>query len=201
MAKRISITSRFIADSKKLVSTFGAVRKDSFQKYLETTFDISANGAEQIIESLLRLRDFVLAKYSGTTIIKTSKEKTANYDCLDAFEAYLSIYEEEKAADPDSEVTVMKTGLPSDFVLGTTSGYVYDMIINNDRGPQKVKLLEKSDKKRYRNQVTLFVFTSGTDLSKEKAPALPGKYRLAVVRRSDNGKARCALGKIEGKNE
>ena len=197
--KRVSVSRFFIKESRELVSCFGAVRYDSFIRYLELYFDISADGASRIVEKLLAKQYFVKANYSATAIIKNDKSETANYDSLDAFEAYLGIFEEEKHKNPENEVSAMKTELPTDFVFYSTSGFIYDVIINNDRGAQKVKLLEKAEKKKYKDQITLFVFPSGADLSSARPPALPGKYRLAVVRRSDSGRATCAIGAIEGK--
>lgn len=201
MPRRISITRGFIDEKRNLVDCFGAVRFDSFVRYLELVFGISTASALQITEQLLKRQFFVKTRYSATSIIKTDKEKRANYDNLDAFDVYLCILEEELAKDPESEVFVEKKGLPVDFVLSTTSGIIYDMIINNDRGPQKLKLLEKADRKKYKDQVTLFVFTSGTRPEELKAPSIPGKHRFAVVRRSESGRATCAASAIEGKNE
>lgn len=198
MAKRIVITNRYIQESQAVVSSFGSVRASSFLRYIALTLEASPDASVKIMNGLLRNRHFVKTSYSGTDIIKLSEERTASYDGLDAFEAYLSVLEEEKATDPDADVMVRKTKMPTDYVFGTTSGLIYDVIINNERGPQKVKMLEKTDTKRYKNQITLFVYTSGTDLAEQKKPALPGKSRIGVVRRDRTGRAKCMLSAMEG---
>lgn len=202
MNRRISITDRFVDDVRFLVNEFGAVRYDSLVRYLEIYFDISREAAVKIAEMFLQKEIFVKVKYSGTTIVKTEKAKrSANYDNLDAFVVYCKILEEEKEKGAENDVTAEHTGLPTDFVFASTTNLIYDVIINNDKGGQKLKLLEKSDKKRYKNQITLFVIPSGTDIDGFKAPNIKGKHRLALVRRSDKtGTATCAIAETQGEN-
>ena len=200
MAKRVSITRGFIEELKDLISCFRGVRYDSFVRYMEIALSVSSDAAYQIVEELLQRQHFVKIKYSGTTVIKLSKTDSVVYDYLDAFEAYLFILAEEKEKNAAADATVMSGGVVSDFVIATTSGLVYDLILSNDKGGQRLKILERADKKRYKNQITLFVFTSGTNLAEAKAPAIKGKHRMAVVRRSNTGRATCVAGEIEGKN-
>ena len=200
MAKRVSVTRGFISDINDILKCFGAVRYTSFLRYLELCLDITPDAAVKIAEKLLARQNIVKANYSATPIVKRDERATANYDRLDAFEAYLFILDEEKKKDPRNDVTAFRTDIPTDFLFYTATGIMYDVIINNDKGAQKVRLLDRTDKRKHKNQILLFVYPSGADITGLTPPVLPGRHRLAVVRRQASGKATCVAGEVTGEN-
>ena len=202
--KEIKITRRFLSDTSQLIKVFGAIRYDSFLLYLCLYFGICKETAEDLTEKFLQARIITKAKYADTHILKADKKERASSDKLDAFDVYLAVMKEEKEKGEENEVAAVRTDLPEDYIFDTTTGLMYDVIINNDRGAQKLRLLEKFEKKRKKGEITLFVYPSRipSEELRGKKPVLFGSHRLGIVRKSpETGIATCILTDTEGKND
>lgn len=203
--KEIKITRRFISETLQLLKVFGTVRYESFLLYLCLYFGIGKETSEDLTEKLLQARIITKAKYADTHIIKVDKKERASSDKLDAFDVYLAVMKEEKEKGTENEVAAVRMDLPEDFIFYTTTGFMYDVIINDDRGAQKLRLLEKFEKKRKKGEIILFAYPSripSEELKGLKKPVISGRHRLAIVRKSpETGIATCILTDIEGKDD
>lgn len=197
----LAIKQDFINQCTEVLHEFGAVRYDSFVRFIEMTLDVPTECAEEILEKMEERRDIFTTTYAGTAIVKLETSDRAANKNLDAFDAYLCITVREKAEKETRQAFANKAIFPIDFTIYVSSGRVYYMLLYDKFFAQKLSIYERKQLDKAVDPVTLVVFPVGTNLEKTSLPKFKGKYRLAVVRKSRNGLTVCQATEIYGEKE
>lgn len=187
----LAITEDFIDQCTEMLQEFGAVRYDSFIRFIEIMLEISTDCAESIAAKMEERGDIFTTAYADTTIVKLERRDLSVYRDLDAFDAYLCIMQKEKEESEKNSCYANRAAFPIDFSIYVTSGRVYYVILYDDHFLQKMSIYERKMLDDAADPVTLIVFPVGTNLKNARTPALKGKYRYAVVRKSRGGLTAC----------
>lgn len=201
MAKtRIDVPLDFIEQSTETLSEFGAVRQDSFLRFIEAMLGVTKDVAEMVLAKMVERRDVYVTKYIDTKIVKTDEKHMTTYKYLDAFDAYVFILTEARDSDDVKRTAFAnKASFPADFTIYDTKGIIYTAFMYDAHLAQKLSVFEKK-KNPKKDMATLIVFPVGTNLQKVEIPKIEGLYRHAVVRKSDGGNTVCQISDMQGEN-
>lgn len=199
MAKKrkepLYITQDYLDQCLGTLDEFEAVRKESLVRYIEITLKLDPDLAEKVVETMLRRKHIITAKYAGTTVVKTSEQVPAKSKFMDAFDAYLAVSVQEQLEKDNLAIFATRAKFPLDFTLYTSSGRLYSVFIYDAHLAQKMTIAE-GKRIKARDHVTLVVLPVGTNPETVKIPVISGKYRLAIVRKSKSGKTLCYVTEI-----
>lgn len=195
MSNVISITNGDIESLRLIILPFHTVRKEAFVKLIQLSFRCERTAAEKIVEKLIRKRAFHQGMYAGFKIIRAHPEELSDMGALDAFEAYIALLEQEKEKSETAGIYTMrveKMEYPHDYVFATTTGTIYEVLVFNDAGYQKLAFSERSSRKMAGDVVKLVVITSQVDEEDASKISISGPHRLALVRKQEANVV-CAL--------
>lgn len=187
----LAITEDFIDQCTEMLQEFGAARYDSFTRFIAFMLEISTDCAEGIAERMEERGDIFTTVYADTTIVKQDKRTLTVYRDLDAFDAYLCIMQKEKEENENNSCYANRAIFPIDFSIYVTNGRLYYVLLYDDHFLQKMSIYERKQMDDAIDPVTLVVFPVGTNLKTARIPAIRGKYRYAVVRKSRGGLTAC----------
>lgn len=185
----ISITKGDIESLRLIILPFHTVRKEAFTKLVELSFRCERNAAEKIVEKLIRKRAFHQGTYAGFKIIRSNPDELSDIGALDAFEAYIALLEQEKEKSETAGIYTMrveKMEYPHDYVFATTTGLIYEVLVFNDTGYQKLAFSERSSRKMAGDVVKFVIITSQVSEEDASKIDISGPHRLALVRKKDN---------------
>lgn len=198
--KNLNVTLDYVYQCTETINEFGAVRKNSFLRFIKLTLGVDDDTANKIIDAMEERRDIYHAKYAQTTIIKTSDEHRAVYRYLDVFDAFMSLLEEAQQEEESAFVYPTKASFPRDFTFYDTRGYLYSVYTYDNNLAQKIGAYDRKKSKHVKG-ATLIVFTVGTSIKNVEIPTITGPYRYAVVRKSDDGNIACQISEMQGEKE
>lgn len=198
--KNLNITLDFVNQCTETINEFGAVRMESLLKYIELTLGVTDVTATKVLDAMKDRRDVYVVKYADMHIIKTTDKHKAVYRYLDAFDAYLCLFEEAIESEKKDSVYPNKASFPRDFTFYDTRGYLYSVYMYDNNIMQKIGMQEKR-KDKYIKGATLIIFSAGTNLKSAALPELKDPYRYAVVRKSKSGNYACEISELQGETK
>lgn len=197
---KLNVPIDFVEQCVETINEFGAVRRPSFIRYIETALDINEEVAQMVFEKMIERRDIYVVKYADTEIVKTDNKHQAIYKYLDMFDAFLALFEEASEEKEDKRTAFAnRSSFPVDFTFYDTEGVVYKAFIYDAHLAQKLRVHDRKKDLRT-NLATLVVFPVGTNLKKVEVPEIVGPYRHAVVRKSDEGNTVCQISDMQGED-
>ena len=199
MAKlRYDVPLDFVEQCTETLNEFGAVRRDSFIRFIETSLGVTTDVAEDILDKLVDRQDVYVVSYADTKVVKTDNKHMAIYKYLDIFDAFLCIYEEaRKSEERKRSAFANRASFPADFTIYDTKGIVYTAFLYDAHLPQKLSVFKRKKNSRL-DMATLIVFPVGANLQDAEIPAIEGPYRHAVVRKSASGNTVCLVSDMQG---
>ena len=196
MAKeKIDVSIDFVRQCRETISLIGAVRRNSFERFVEMALDTSPEMATEIVDIMVKISDVYESENGKTAIVKTDPTNRLTYPDLDLFEAFFALYMEAKQRESEDEVYVVEAGFPANCIFYDTNGDSYSVFMYDAFLAQKLSIFEKR-KKGTEYMISLIVFPVGTNLRKAQIPQIEGAYRYAVARKSETGLVSCQASEI-----
>lgn len=195
MANTISVTRSDIDCVVAAIRPFSTVRRNAFIKFISLSFKCERQAALKITEKLLKKGTIFKGTYAGNKIIRSKADAMSDISALDAFEAYVALLEKEKEQHTSAGIyTIHVTGaeFPHDYIFATTTGGIYEVIVFNDNGYQKLAFSERNQEKQFGDVIRLIVLTSQVKEADVESIKCKGKHRIALIR-ADGKKVACAM--------